>query len=108
MIEQAPYNLEKISRDEWKRIKKYNHDEMDAFCKRTTIRSMERGIKAATIALFAVLHDDFGFGNERIGRAFDAQSKLLWEIACGRANVSGIQRRLVEQNIVCLKEDCQD
>jgi hypothetical protein len=60
-----------------------------------------------TILLFAmtVLHDKFGFGNERIQRLLKASEPWMQALINGKEgiDVEGIKQTLIDEGIVCLK-----
>lgn len=98
-------NVEMIDHRTYKQIKHMNREEINAFSRRLAKKGLERGIKLASIALFYALRKQYGFGNQRIERAFDMQASLLDDMWRGKKRVEELQNELVEAGIDCLRED---
>ena len=63
------------------------------------------GVRDSFMSLLLKLHDDFGFGNDRIERLLKASE--IWMQACisGEEDIDseGIKNQLILDEIVCLK-----
>lgn len=105
-------NLEKIDKLTYKAIKHMNREQMNEVFEKLTEKAVQRGyekaVRETAMSIFYTLHRLFGFGNQRIGRVFEASMNMLGLIHTGKESVSHLQEILVAENIVCLRDDSKD
>ena len=64
------------------------------------------GVRDSFMSLLLKLHDEFGFGNDRIARLLKASETWMQACISGEEDIDsdGIKAQLIEEGIVCLKD----
>ena len=98
--------MKTLNRAQRRYIKGLNKDQLISWLAQYGQEMYNDGVKDAFMSLLLKLHDDFGFGNDRIQRLLKASEP--WMQACIKGedniNAAGIKEQLISEGIACLKE----
>ena len=93
-----------LNREQRRHIKNLKKDELINWLAVYAMDCYNDGVRDAFMSMLLKLHDDFGFGNERILRLLKACQP--WMSACMKRedniDSKGIKEQLISEGIVCL------
>ena len=93
-----------LNREQRRHIKNLKKDELINWLAVYAMDCYNDGVRDAFMSMLLKLHDDFGFGNERILRLLKACQP--WMSACMKRedniDSNGIKEQLISEGIVCL------
>lgn len=70
------------------------------------VQCYDEGVRDSFMAILLKLHDEFGFGNERIQRLLKASEPWMQALINGKEgiDVEGIKQTLIDEGVTCIKD----
>jgi len=93
-----------LNREQRRHIKNLKKDQLISWLAVYAMESYNDGVRDAFMSLLLKLHDEFGFGNDRIFRLLKSCEPWMQACMTGEEDIDheGIKKQLIEEGIVCL------
>ena len=94
----------KLNRTERRHIQNLKKDDLQKWLDEYAVTMYNDGVRDAFMSLLLKLHDEFGFGNDRINRLLHACEMSMQMCMSGEDDVNhdGIKQQLIDEGITCL------
>lgn len=95
-----------VNRETLRQIKRMDAARFYAWLNEYCRASYEDGLRDGTLSMLLKLHDEYGFGNERIRRLIELSDTWLQGIheKDNGIDAAGIKAQLIAEGITCLKD----
>ena len=93
-----------LNREQRRLIKNLKRDKLDVWVNEYGMAMYADGMRDSFLSLLLKLHDEFGFGNERIKRLLELSDTWLQGIHEKDSGIDadGIKQQLIAEGITCL------